>query len=447
MLNAFQQFIKKNNHCTKNDKVLVALSGGLDSIVLLNLFLKSDYKQIGIAHCNFQLRGEESDADENFIRSLASELDIELFVKSCNADAYAEKNKLTIQEAARDLRYAWFEEISSATSFDRIAIAHHADDQIETFFINLFRSSGIAGLKGMPQKRGKIIRPLLFASRTEIEEFANKNKLEFREDSSNASDKYLRNRIRHHLIPEMQSASPQANSSILKSLHYLQEDARVLNQLLEEKREGLVVPKGENFVMLIDELSKYKPLDVWLYYLLKGFGFMREITNDLALTLQNDETISSGKIFHSATHQLLIDRKHLILRKKNLEEIHTEFLIQETDRELKFPIHLKVNIEEHINNYTFEEKASMAYFDFDKLQFPLTVRRWKQGDRFIQFGMKGSKLLSDYFIDNKIDRFTKGDTWLLLSGKTIIWIVGHRASEDFRVGKDCSRIMKVWIVA
>ncbi len=444
MLNAFQQFIEKNNLCSKNDKLLVALSGGLDSVVLLSLFHKAGYN-IGIAHCNFKLRGEESDADENFVRSLASELDIELFVKSCNAAEYAEKNKLTIQEAARDLRYAWFEELSSAASFDRIAIAQHADDQIETFFINLFRGSGTFGLKGMPLKRGKIIRPLLFANRTEIEEFANRNKLEFRKDSSNASDKYLRNKIRHHLIPEVENTSPQANLSILKSLHYLQEDAIVLNQLLEEKREGLFIPKGENLVIAIDELSKYKPLDVWLYYLLKGFGFMRETTNNLALTLQNDETISSGKIFHSATHQLLIDRKHLILQKKNLEEINTEFLIQETVRELKFPIRLKLNIEEHVYNYSFEDKATMAYFDFDKLQFPLTVRKWRQGDRFIPFGMKGSKLLSDYFIDNKIDRFTKENTWLLLSGKTIIWIIGHRASEDFRVQKDCSRIMKLWV--
>ncbi|RLD55874.1 MAG: tRNA lysidine(34) synthetase TilS, partial [Bacteroidetes bacterium] len=154
MLNAFQQFIEKNNLCSKNDKLLVALSGGLDSVVLLSLFHKAGYN-IGIAHCNFKLRGEESDADENFVRSLASELDIELFVKSCNAAEYAEKNKLTIQEAARDLRYAWFEELSSAASFDRIAVAQHADDQIETFFINLFRGSGIFGLKGMPLKRGK----------------------------------------------------------------------------------------------------------------------------------------------------------------------------------------------------------------------------------------------------------------------------------------------------
>ena len=447
MQQAFQKFIEANKLCSKTDKVLVALSGGLDSIVLLMLFLQSGYDNIGIAHCNFKLRGEESDMDENFVRSLALELNLELFVKSCNAAKYAKENKLSIQEAARNLRYAWFEEVSSAASFDRIAVAQHADDQIETFFINLFRGSGTFGLKGIPLKRGKIIRPLLFAGRAEIENFAKENKLKFREDSSNVSDKYLRNKIRHHLIPEMENTSPQANLSILKSLYYLQEDAMLLNQLLQEKRENLFIPKGENLVMAIDDLNKYKPIDVWLYYLLKGFGFTRETTNGLAFTLQNDDTISSGKIFHSATHQLLIDRQHLILKKKNLEEINTEFLIQRTDRELRFPIRLKLNIEEYVNNYNFEYKASIVYFDFDKLQFPLTIRKWKQGDRFIPFGMKGSKLLSDYFIDNKIDRFTKENTWLLLSGETIIWIIGHRASDTFRIGEGCSSIMKIWVVA
>ena len=443
MLDAFQNFIEKNNLCSKNQKILVALSGGLDSVVLVSLFLKAGYK-IGIAHCNFKLRGKESDMDEDFVRLLASELDVELFVKTCDAAQYSTNNKLTIQEAARDLRYAWFEEISSKASFDRIAVGQHADDQIETFFINLFRGSGSTGLKGMPIKRGKIIRPLLFANREEIEKFASENNLKFREDASNASDKYLRNRIRHQLLPVLEKVSPQAKTSIASSLQYLQEDTLLLQQLIDEKKEALFSSKEKNSIISISELKKLKPLEVWVYYLLKAFGFSRETTNDLATVLQNEDNTSSGKIFHSENFQLLIDREHLILQQKNKKKENATYLIKETDDEIKRPIHLRLSSDKFNRNYHFQADPSIAWFDTDKLQFPLTIRKWKQGDRFVPFGMKGNKLISDYFIDNKIDRFTKENTWLLLSGDEIIWIIGHRASEKFRVGKACKRILKVW---
>ena len=446
MLDAFQQFIEKNKLCSKSDKILITLSGGLDSVVLLALFQESDY-DISIAHCNFKLRGEESDADEDFVRSLASERHVEIFVKSCDAAKYAEENKLTIQEAARDLRYAWFEEVSAKKSFNKIAVAHHADDQIETLFINLFRGSGTAGLKGMPLERGKIIRPLLFASRADIEKFASENKLKFREDSSNTSDKYLRNKIRHQLIPVMEKVSPQAKKSIAKSLDFLQEDALILHQLIDKKKDKLLIEEGINTTISINDLMELQPLDVWLFYLLKDFNFLRKTTNDLAFILQNDDANSSGKIFHSETHQLLIDREYLILQKKKSEVKKTEFFIQKTDFKLILPVNLQLNIEEYVDDYSFEDNPTIAYFDADKLQFPLTIRKWKQGDRFIPFGMNGSKLLSDYFIDKKIDRFTKEHIWLLLSGNTIIWIIGHRASDTFRVEKECSRIMKIWVLA
>ncbi len=421
---------------------MIALSGGLDSVVLLMLFLQSGYKNIAIAHCNFQLRGEESDADEDFVRLLAAELNIELFANSCDAAKYADENKITIQEAARDLRYAWFEEVSAA-SFNKIAIAHNADDQIETFFINLFRGSGTAGLKGMPLKRGKIIRPLLFASRKEIEIFASENKLKYREDSSNASDKYLRNKIRHHLSPIIEKISPQANKSITSSLQYLQEDAMLLKQLINDKKEILFEHKGVNVIISMQALKKLNPLDVWLYYLLKDYGFSRKTTNDLTFVLQNTQISSCGKTFLSETHILLIDRNELILQQVVQETSKAEFLIQEGETEIKIPLHLQISLEENYSDFVFKSNPSTAYFNADKLQFPLTIRKWKQGDRFIPFGMKGSKLLSDYFIDNKIDRFTKDNIWLLLSGGEIIWIIGHRTSDTFRVGVGCKRVLKV----
>ncbi len=422
---------------------MIALSGGLDSVVLLMLFLQSGYKNIAIAHCNFQLRGEESDADEDFVRSLASELNIELFANSCDAAKYADDNKLTIQESARELRYSFFEEIALRESFDKIAIAHNADDQIETFFINLFRGSGTAGLKGMPLKRGKIIRPLLFASRQEIEIFASENKLKYREDSSNASDKYLRNKIRHHLSPIIEKISPQAKKSITSSLQYLQEDAMLLKQLINDKKEILFEHKGVNVIISMQALKKLNPLDVWLYYLLKDYGFSRKTTNDLTFVLQNTQISSCGKTFLSETHILLIDRNELILQQVVQETSKAEFLIQEGETEIKIPLHLQISLEENYSDFVFKSNPSTAYFNANRLKFPLTIRKWKQGDRFIPFGMKGSKLLSDYFIDNKIDRFTKDNIWLLLSGGEIIWIIGHRTSENFRVGVGCKRVLKV----
>jgi tRNA(Ile)-lysidine synthase len=445
MLNTFQQFIEDHNLCSANDKVLIALSGGLDSVALLMLFLQSEYHHLGIAHCNFQLRGEESNADEDFVRLLASELKVKLFVKSCDAELYAKHNKLTIQEAARHLRYDWFEEVANRESFDKIAVAHHADDQIETFFINLFRSAGSTGLKGMPLERGKIIRPLLFATRKEIEKFASENKLRFREDSSNASVKYLRNKIRHQLLPVLEEVSPQAKKSITNSLQYLQEDALLLNQFIDEKKSKLFSSNAENQLISIRKLNKLKPPDVWLYYLLKEFGFSRDTTNDLASAIQNRDITSSGKIFHSEKYQLLIDRKHLFLQKKKSEKSGKKFLVQKTDLEVKLPVQLRLSTEKYSDNYRFENKPTIAYFDQDKLKFPLTIRKWKTGDRFFPFGMKGSKLISDYFIDNKINRFTKENTWLLLSVDEIIWIIGHRASEKYRVGKACQKILKIQV--
>ncbi|MCF6341488.1 MAG: tRNA lysidine(34) synthetase TilS [Bacteroidales bacterium] len=446
MLKAFQGFIAKNKLCSTRDKILLALSGGADSVVLLTLLLESGYIP-GIAHCNFKLRGAESDADEDFVRSIALKLKLELFVKVCDAAQYAEEKKLSVQEAARNLRYAWFEEVSSRESFGHIAIAHHLDDQVETFFINLFRGSGVEGLKGMPLKRGKIIRPLLFATRREIEQFATINGLKFRADSSNTSDKYLRNSIRNNLLPVMKKISPQAETPIARSLQYLQEDALLFQQLLKEKRATLLTRKGENIHLPLSGVKNHRPTEAWLFYLLKDFHFSRETTDGLYRLLQNDETTHSGKVFYSATHQLLIDRKQLIIRKRNPESPPKYFSIREHDHEIKTPLHLRFSFEKNKENYPFDTNPSLAYFNVDRLAFPLKLRRWKQGDRFAPFGMKGSKLVSDYFIDKKLDRFTKENTWLLLSGEEIIWVFGPRSSERFRVGKGCSGLLKVQVFA
>lgn len=445
MYEAFLKFISKNQLYLKRDKVLLAVSGGIDSVVMCALFHKSGF-DFGIAHCNFQLRGEESDTDEDFVRQLAKELNVSVFVKAFDTQKYATENKLSIQVAARDLRYAWFEEIAKKEAFDYIAIAQHSDDQVETFFINLFRGSGAVGLKGMPLKRGKIIRPLLFASRNEIEQYAKENGLSFREDSSNTSDKYLRNNIRNKLIPKLEEVSPGAKISISKSMHFLQEDAILLQQLLTDKRSQLFINRKESIYIPLDELKKLSPLDSWLFYLLKDFNFNRQSTNALAALLQNEEITSSGKAFYSDRFQLLVDREFIIIQEAQPESNESIYSIHKTDHKVKTPVPLEIVTEENRSDYLFDSNPAIVYFDADKLKFPLIIRKWKQGDRFIPFGMKGSKLVSDFFIDKKLDRFAKDNCWLLLSCDQIIWIIGLRSSAVYSVNKSSKKVLKIQLM-
>ena len=438
MLEAFRQFIQDKKLCHQSDKILIAVSGGVDSIVLLDLFSKLG-SDIAIAHCNFMLRGAESDGDAQFVRTLAEKYKVDYFQKSCDAGQYAEENKCSIQEAARELRYAWFEEICNKEGFRKIAVGQHLDDQIETFFINLFRGAGISGLRGMPEKRGKVIRPLLFSRRREIEQYARQNKLKFKEDSSNCSNKYLRNQIRHQLFPELKKIKAKSNDSILKSLKNLYDDDLILNQLLEKKRKKLIHKDDSTWWISIKKLNKLKPISTWLFYLLNIFGFSMEVTDQIAESLAKE---NSGKLFYSVTHQLLIDREKMFIRKNTVSD-NEEYLINQNDSEIEKPI--KLNLEKYTYDPTINLKkdTSVAFFDFDKLSFPLKIRKWKEGDRFNPFGMTGSKLVSDFLIDLKLSRFEKENIWLVLSGEHIIWIVGYRPSDDLKISDSTHRIFEI----
>ena len=312
MLAAFQKFIRENELVSAGSKVLLAVSGGLDSVVMLDLFHRSGFP-VAVAHVNFQLRGEESDGDEAFVRSLAEKYGVRCFIKRADTLQFADENKLSIQEAAREIRYQWFEELCGQEGFEQVAVAHNADDQVETFFINLLRGSGVAGLKGMPVKRGLIIRPLLFAGRKEIERYAKEQKLPFREDSSNLLDKYLRNKIRHHLLPELEKIKKDYRRALGKSIRYLTEDNRLLEFFVGEKQKELFQTEGDVIKIPVKALQDFPDTRALLFYLLKDSGFNREITDAVYEALQKAET---GKIFHSAEYRLLTDRDFLILKKR-----------------------------------------------------------------------------------------------------------------------------------
>ena len=438
MLTAFKTYIQENSLCTTGEKILVAVSGGVDSVVLLDLFVKAGY-HIAIAHCNFKLRGNESDSDELFVKKLAEQYNTGLFVKTCPAGDFANEQSISIQEAARELRYDFFEKLIKTKRFDKVAVAHHADDDLETFFINLMRGSGLQGLKGMPVQRDNIIRPLMFATRKQIEDYANKHGISWRNDSSNDSDKYLRNNIRHHLLPELRKINPDFKT-LFQSLSHLKQDALVLETLINNEKRKRFKEKEDQIIIPFENLEQKLPPALWLYYLLKDFGFPQSETGKIANAVKKNTT---GKHFFSETHELLIDRNEIIIRKR--KTIHQEiFHIDDSTTSLTQPFKAAISVLSGNDiNPAQLKNSKAAYLDFDKLTFPLTLRKGQEGDRFHPYGMKGSKLLSDYFTDLKLSLFEKENSWLLLSGDEIVWVVGKRIAGQVKIS---SKTKIVWCI-
>lgn len=438
MLNLFKEYIGQNNLLQPNDKVLLAVSGGIDSVVMLNLFSTTDIK-FAVAHYNYKLRGIESDDDEMFVRQLAHQYNVDVFVDSCNTKDYSESNGLSIQEAARELRYNWFNKVSIEHKYSLIAIAHNNDDKTETFFINLFRGAGVKGLKSIPVKRENIIRPLMFANRNQIEEYANKHKLEFREDSSNKSDDYLRNRIRHHLIPVIKELSPGVENAVNKSIDNLIDADLILDSIINEKKQQLFSLDNDNIQIDLKELLKLSPIQTWMYYLLSEFGFARNNTDAICSSIEDVNCV--GHKFSSTNYELLIDRDYLLLRKIRNKSSVKEFNIYNNQNEINEPVNIIIEQQYNSPEFVFSKNSNTAYFDLEKLTFPLIIRQWEHGDRMIPFGMKGQKLISEILIDSKVDLFKKEDTYVITSGGKIIWLVGLRSSNEFKITSATKNIL------
>jgi len=389
------------------------------------------------------LRAEESDGDERFVRKLTEQYEIPIFVKRCNTRAYAEKEKISIEMAARRLRYNWFAELLETYQFQKLAIGHNKDDDAETFFIKLLRGSGLDGLKGILVKRENIIRPLMFASREEILTYAKEHQLSFREDSSNASDDYLRNRIRHHLLPFYEKEFPGGTKSLAESLEKLKTTETIFRQLLGEKKNQLLHRTDNEISIDKSAIRGLEPKAAWLFFLLEDFGFNRSAIDNFCQTLEASQT---GQMFHAENYTLLNDSNRLII-KKNEPAVEKEIFINDLTGSVNEPLHLIFEQFPNHPDFSFASDKTIAYFDADKLSLPLKLRRWQTGDRFIPFGMRGSKLLSNFFSDEKINRFERENLWLLLSGKNIIWITGHRSSNRFRVTGKTKNILKITLVS
>ncbi len=433
----FIDYIDENKLILPTEKILLTVSGGMDSSVMTHLFSETDYN-FGIAHCNFLLRGKESDSEADFVEKIAEKLNKPFHKKSFDTQNFADKNKYSIQEAARILRYKWFDEISIEYDYNKIATAHHLDDSIETFFINLLRGTGTAGLRGITVMNGKVIRPLLFASRNEIEEFAQENKINFREDSSNASDDYLRNRIRHHIIPVLKQ-NAERFEGIMENL---MEDFSLIheivnNQLDAWKQKNVTLNERGNFRISLDKILQEKHPSSFLSLLLYSFG----ITGIECKKILFAET--AGKIFHSKHYSILRDREFLILQKKDNTEMET-FSISELPAKIQAEnMVISISKEVKLGIDSFSDNNNLMQVDKEKITLPLTLRPWKQGDYFFPLGMKGKKKISDFYTDEKIDRFHKEKIYLLLSGKDIVCILGHRIDDRFKITSSTKEVLTI----
>ena len=422
MKEKLDKYIKQHHLFKREDKLILAISGGADSVALACL-LKALNCNFIMAHCNFGLRKEESDSDEVFVKKLAKKLNVECVTSNFDTQNFATQNKLSIQMAARELRYKWFEALRLKLDCNFIVTAHHQDDDIETFFINLLRGTGIKGMLGIHPKKRNIIRPLLFARKDEIYDFLKENKIEYREDSSNKDDKYLRNKIRLHLIPLLEEINPSIKETITKDMDYLSGISEIYNTQINKQKGRLLKQEGSYFTISIVELEKLNPMPTYLYELLKPFGFFS--VNDISIALQKQ----SGKQFFSSTYRLIIDRKKIIIQpiRKN-EKI--EIQIDKNDKECFSPIQLGFSLSENLD---IQNNVNIAMLDLSKLHFPLVLRKWEKGDFFFPLGMNGKKKLSDFFIDNKISIPEKEQIWVLCSANEIAWIVGLRLDYRFKI--------------
>jgi len=456
LLQKFTAFINKENLFSPKEKLLLAVSGGLDSVVLCELCYQSGL-DFAIAHCNFQLRYEESERDEKFVRQLAEKYNVTFFVKKFDTINYASQNKVPIQVTARELRYEWFYSLvhSSQLRADRntennnavnlhlssvnfILTAHHQDDNIETILMNFFKGTGIAGLRGILPKQEKIIRPLLFAKKEELKQFAEENNLAWVEDSSNESDKYSRNYFRHQIIPLIEQIYPSAINNVAENINRFREVELLYQQSVSFHKKSLLEYKGDEIHIPILKLKKSIPLNTIVFEIIKAYNFSVRQTEEVINLLESE----SGKYIQSSTHRILKNRNWLIISPNQNQSSQT-ILIEADEKLIVFEKgELHINKISAVNSH-LPTVNSVAMLDADKIKFPLLLRKWKQGDYFYPLGMEKKKKLNRFFIDNKLPQTEKEKTWVIEMNKKIIWVVGLRIDNRFKILPSTKKFLKI----
>ena len=474
-----QKNIRVQQLLADNDKIIVGVSGGGDSVALLHILYLLGYECI-VAHCNFHLRGEESDRDEEFVRKLAEKYSFPFKKIDFDTKKIAAEQKISIEMAARNLRYEYFENLRKEYNAQAIAVAHHADDNIETLLINLTRGTGLKGLTGIPAHNGYVIRPLLCHTRQEIYNYLKDNDLQFIEDSTNNDTTFVRNRFRHEIIPALEKINPSVRKTLNETILRFTEIEKFYQEKIEEVKNQIVniedSDKSQNDGLSIDikNLLQQKNHKIILYEILSQYGFNADTINKIENCLQKN----SGQIFYSEKYKILHDRDLLIVEAYNNSPViagydpqspvlrgisafagtrlcrlaqprmtdrieEKPFFISENDSKITKPINLSIKKYASTADFEIKKSKNIAYFDADKLTFPLEIRHWQKGDSFVPFGMKGQKKLSDFFINEKISRFDKEKIYLLLSGKEVAWVVGLRSSEKFKITSGTKKIIEI----
>ncbi|WP_163325915.1 tRNA lysidine(34) synthetase TilS [Draconibacterium mangrovi] len=435
----FDQFIinsKRKQLIKPGQKILLAISGGIDSMVLLHLFERSEF-EYGIAHCNFRLRGDESDGDEAFVREQVEQHGTAAHFETFDTIEYASLKGISIEMAARELRYGFFERIRKEFEYDCIVTAHHQDDLIETFFLNLSRKTGIKGLTGIKEKKGKLIRPLLFASREDIERYAAENSISYREDSSNNEVVFQRNFLRHKILPLFSELNPAFKKNFMASVDNLKVAYDVYKDAVDDEIQAVLTKEKEQSVISIPALQNASHPKIVLLEILSGYGFNASVVDAVFQSLETH----SGKQFFSKTHRLVKDRDALFIQELTNDEDRV-YYIEEDDMELFAPFNISIERLD-ANDFSIIKDPTIACIDLDEVQFPLLMRKWQQGDYFQPLGMTGFKKISDFFIDRKMPLHEKENTWLLCSGKNIVWIMGHRLDNRFKVTPSTKQVLKI----
>jgi tRNA(Ile)-lysidine synthase len=442
MLEQVSSFIRDRQLASPHHRLLAAVSGGPDSVVLCEVLSRLEF-DFAIAHCHFGLRAEESDADEIFVKKLAKKHKVPFFSEQFQTQAFAEEQKVSVQMAARTLRYAWFEQIRRQHGYDAIATAHHRTDTAETVLFNLTKGTGIAGLHGIPARNGHVIRPLLCLTKDDILTYLKEHQLDWREDSSNESTKYQRNLIRREVIPVLKQINPNFENTLQHTVAKIQGVEDVLQAYVEQARQKAL--KQENGVSYLDiaSLQSLKGLPVVLHELLRPYHFSYGVAEEIISSFAGP----SGKTFSSPSHVLVKDRGQLVLTPRNLAGHGTYSLPagQATLAAERFRLYLR---QVPAEGYRFPASPHVAALDLDLLQFPLQVRKWRQGDWFVPLGMTGKKKLSDFLIDRKVPLNVKEQVMVLISGQAIAWVVGYRPDNRFKITEKTRQVLEIrheWI--
>ena len=432
-----ETYIQKHQLLDHKKAIIVGVSGGTDSVALLHILVSLGYDCV-IAHCNFHLRMEESDRDEEFVRELGKQLHIPFYRIDFKTTEYASREGISIEMAARDLRYNWFHELLKELDAQAIAVAHHADDSIETMLMNLVRGTGLRGLTGIQPRNKKVVRPLLCCTRLELENYLIEEGLDHVEDSSNASTDYQRNKFRNEIIPLLEEVNPSARQTLYDSLLRFEGNLAIYQQAIDRIKEQIIYKTGGVIRLNIELIKQQVHIPTIMYELLQPYGFSPALIEQVTQNLDAE----SGKIFYSDNYRLLKDRKYLLLSAR--EETATDsYLIQKDDTELTEPIKLTLQKMTVTPGFKVSKEKGCVHLDAALLHFPLQLRHWREGDSFFPFGMKQRQKVSDFFINNKLSMLEKEHSWLLVSGEDIVWIVGQRMDNRFRLTDETKEVVEV----